>query len=262
MAYVNDGSVHKTGIRNEHRVVAKINEGKIPSAYGASATASQLGGTKNKADMVVSYGSVKERAVSIKKKEGTKTGSYDYINSSAAFRDLLQSNGSAQNVLTTVRNIKNGKYSDKSTARKAFNQASYNCLKSISSQELEQFLKSYVYEPYEGLDIVISDREVNVDHFAEDFMCNSDIGQAINDPSYIPVLVFKNGRAATSATIIFTKNGRTYDFGLRIRLVLNNGIGALMGLSTSNSSSSPVLKLQQDKVNKVIERNQNIFTTF
>lgn len=262
MAFVNDGSVHRTGIKNEHRVVAKINEGRKPSAYGASATARQLGGTKNKADMIVSEANGNEKGVSIKKKEGAKTGSYDYINSSAAFRGLQQSNSSAQNVLKTIRDIKNGEYSDKRTARKAFNQASYNCLKNINSQELRKFLISYVYEPYEGLDFVISDRKAGIDYFASDFLHNSDVGQAISDPSYVPSLVFKSGRAATSASIMFTKNGQTYDFGLRIRLVLNNGVGALMGLSEANKSSQPVLKVQQDGVNKVIQRNQNIFTTF
>ena len=44
---------------------------------------------------------------------------------------------------------------------------------------------------------------------------------------------------------------------LRIRLVLNNGVNALVGNSSKNKSSVPCLKIQQDKVDKFLNQMEN-----
>ena len=65
---------------------------------------------------------------------------------------------------------------------------------------------------------------------------------------------FKWGRGKTSAKIIFEDDeGNIHDHSLRGRLVSNNGIGAMLGQSSSNKSSIPVFKVQQDRVDKVID---------
>ena len=45
------------------------------------------------------------------------------------------------------------------------------------------------------------------------------------------------------------KDGIEVNTNLRIRLVLNNGVNALLGQSSSNKTSVPCLKIQQDRVN-------------
>jgi hypothetical protein len=57
------------------------------------------------------------------------------------------------------------------------------------------------------------------------------------------------GDGIDSAKIMFEdEEGNTIDHGLRIRIVTNNGIGALIGKSKSNSSSQGVVKIQQDNI--------------
>ena len=43
------------------------------------------------------------------------------------------------------------------------------------------------------------------------------------------------------------------DTGIRIRLHLNNGISALLGMSTTNKSSSFCIKFQQDNFESIKE---------
>ena len=56
--------------------------------------------------------------------------------------------------------------------------------------------------------------------------------------------------------------GNVHNHNLRGRLVSNNGISAMLGLSSSNKSSTPVFKVQQDRVDKVIDNlvKKNIAT--
>ena len=68
---------------------------------------------------------------------------------------------------------------------------------------------------------------------------------------YVP-FIQKVNKISTSRKILFKKDNDVRDLGLRVRLVTNNGIGAMLGLSKSNKNSSLVLKIQQDKVHNLI----------
>jgi len=48
------------------------------------------------------------------------------------------------------------------------------------------------------------------------------------------------------------KDGQEVNTHLRMRLVLNNGVGALLGKSEKNKCSIPCLKIQQDKVDVLL----------
>jgi hypothetical protein len=47
--------------------------------------------------------------------------------------------------------------------------------------------------------------------------------------------------------------GNVYDCGLRLRVTSNNGINAFLGASKANRNSQVVIKLQQDKVGKLLQ---------
>jgi hypothetical protein len=65
---------------------------------------------------------------------------------------------------------------------------------------------------------------------------------------------FKWGRGKTSAKVVFQDDkGNILDHGIRIRLVSNNGIRAMMGKSKANKHSLPVIKIQQDRVNIMLK---------
>ena len=63
----------------------------------------------------------------------------------------------------------------------------------------------------------------------------------------------RNGNQQTSVKIVFhsPSDGTVKDHGLRGRLVLNNGVGALVG---TEKHSVPVFKVQQDSVIRTIEQ--------
>ena len=66
-------------------------------------------------------------------------------------------------------------------------------------------------------------------------------------------------RARTSATIWRRREGVETNTTLRLRLVLNNGIGAFLKLPTSkNKSSVPTLKIQQDNVKSLLSRVKSV----
>ena len=65
--------------------------------------------------------------------------------------------------------------------------------------------------------------------------------------NHTPKVVLGNG--IDSAKVVFqTKGGEIIDHGIRIRIVTNNGIGALIGQSKANKSSIGVVKIQQDNI--------------
>jgi hypothetical protein len=70
------------------------------------------------------------------------------------------------------------------------------------------------------------------------------------DPSWTYVL--RAGRAKESRQVWRVKNGVEVNTHLRLRLVTNNGVTALLGLSNANKNSILTLKIQQDAVNQLL----------
>jgi hypothetical protein len=59
-------------------------------------------------------------------------------------------------------------------------------------------------------------------------------------------------KARQSRQIWRTKDGISTNTNLRLRMVTNNGISALLGLSKANKNSILTLKIQQDGVNRLL----------
>lgn len=251
MAFKTDGSIHHSGIKNEVRIVEKLNMGAIKKIYPnlpSTVTARQLGGTKHKQDVSIFDGDDEIKKISVKdKSKGSNSGSYDYINSSKAVKQISALQG-------YVNGVNQARISGRSKeeVRDSLNALSCGVLSRLTSTEIKSILVEYVCEKYVGFDLLISDGKANQDyliHFA-----NTPLNHAIMN--YAPSFEPATKRGQTSRKIIFTDHhGNTYDYGLRFRLVLNNGVGALLGLSKSNKNSQPVIKIQQDKVSSLIERN-------
>ena len=70
----------------------------------------------------------------------------------------------------------------------------------------------------------------------------------------------KTTLAKTSRMIFRRKDGIEINTNLRLRMVLNNGLGALIGKSEKNKCSIPCLKIQQDKVGTLISKLVNTIT--
>jgi hypothetical protein len=251
MAFRTDGSTHHGGIKNEVRIVEKLNKGTIKKIYPnlpPTVTARHMGGTKNTQDVSVFHGDDEIKKISVKNKsKGSKSGSYDYTNSSAAVRQFSALQG-------YVNGVNQARISgcSKEIVRGNLKTLSCDALNRLTSTDIKSILIKYVCEKYMGLDLLISDGKTNEDyliHFA-----NTTLNHAILN--YTPSFKPATNDSQTSRQIVFADHhGNTHDYGIRFRLVLNNGVGALLGLSKSNSNSQPVIKIQQDQVSSLIERN-------
>ena len=66
---------------------------------------------------------------------------------------------------------------------------------------------------------------------------------------------FNKGRGTTSRQLWYEKDGKRYNTNLRVRMWLNNGVGAWLGGKdwSSNPTSLLTVKIQQDQPDKVLE---------
>ena len=249
MAYNTDGSSHKTGIRAEKNISDKLEsdisyKNEVCPSIGSNYSVNRKGGTKFKEDVVVVDNLTKQKIkLSIKKKKSLKVGSFDYVNSSSA----IKSDSDFDKIKKVSKNIRKNK-PNKSTARRQFNEASHRTMKRMSSKLIKKILIENVAIPNADKRILMRDKTSGTDY----------VYNFVDDPLYTAITTmdpsFSWGRGKTSAKIIFKdKNGNEYDYGLRGRLVSNNGITAMIGKS-SNKSSIPVFKVQQDGVGKIIKR--------
>jgi hypothetical protein len=248
MAYRNDGSVHHEGIENENNVATLLQDPSyaqqvVGSVLDSSYSVATRGGTQYKEDVVI-LDSSNQHLISVKRKKSLKTGSFDYINSSSAVKNTSSLNYFAQEVDRAKT------CTSKSTARKIVNEASNTVLNNLTSKDVWNILHQYVILPYKNMITLINDQSTKKS-YAFGFE-GTQLFNHYQDKSNITLA----GKGKSSRKILF--NGE--DIGLRIRVVTNNGIGALLGLSKKNKTSIPVVKIQQDKVHSLVENTKNVRT--
>lgn len=235
------GKSHKQGIANEKIVI------KLLQKLGlASDQITHKGGTKNKADAT---DSVLNIDWTIKLKQDTKKGSFDWINTSQVghvvgdtFVDFLSQVKEYRNLPESHR----GSISFVKGVRKEFNNLTSSVLDDFTSEELSSFIQDRLIDENKGLKSVVTDVATNSYY----------IWDVDNHPAvkyirlgYTP---FLKGRAKGSRRLFFTDGVKEYNCGLRIRVTSNNGITAFLGLSKANRNSQVVFKLQQDNVSKLL----------
>tara|TARA_A200000159_G_scaffold65880_1_gene60948 strand:- start:1051 stop:1824 length:774 start_codon:yes stop_codon:yes gene_type:complete len=257
MAYKTDGSSHRNGIKNEKDQINALNNGGVHKIIQnvKSFKIEKKGGTSHKEDFVIITDKDTYK-VSAKRKKKLKTGSYDYVNSSSA----LSEECSLHEIKQYAQDLKHLDQST-STTRSNFNKKANSLLKGMDSDEIKKILNEHVALKNKDMNIMVTDKHTGKNYwwnFAE-----SQLYKDILDKNITCKLEF--GRGLTSAKISFEDaSGKTIDHNLRIRLVLNNGVNALLGKSKNNSTSTPCIKIQQDNCDKVIERlkKENILTIF
>ena len=263
MAYKTDGSSHRNGIKNEKQQIEYLKSGAVHSVVTGLSEDFQVipkGGTKFKEDFQIVDRDTVIR-VSAKRKKKMSTGSYDYVNSSKVMSEI----DSLNKVASFVKGLRKAAQS-KSTTRKKFNIESNRVLRTLTASDTSNILIDHVAKKNKDIRMMITDSTANTSYwykFEESQMYKDVIRLLDDDYDYEPELVF--GRGKTSAKIIFKNSkGEKVDHNLRIRLVLNNGVGALLGLSESNKNSIATIKIQQDRCDKMMERlkKQKIVTVF
>ena len=240
MAYKTDGSSHNDGIKNEENLIQRLQSGAARQLYPDLSEDFQVikrGGTKYKQDMEVVDGDTKI-LISAKKKTSISDGSFDWVNSSSATNKIDVLKEFANTVKSVAETQKT-----KSRARKLVSDAGNKALKGLCSSQLSDLLRENILDKNKDMKVIISETSTgnNWEYNFED----SPLANSIEN--HTPKI--QMGRGKTSAKVVFEdSNGNIVDHGLRIRVVTNNGIGALIGQSKSNSCSIGVVKIQQDNI--------------
>jgi len=238
-----DGSVHHGGVKNEEITVQILNNLKLYPCVVET-----RGGTKVKEDAIAGG-----KKISIKKKEGLKQGSFDWFNTSK-YNEVL--GGTFDSFVTSMSNMRQLPADIRSDecfiemVRYSFNELCEAALESLTSDNIKQILQKGLVGDNEDLDVVINDVKAN----------QLFVFPAANHPAfqllaqgYTPVL---KGSGKSSRQIFFTKDGETYNTGIRLRVTSNNGINAFLGLSKANKNSQVVIKLQQDGIPSLVLKAQ------
>ena len=238
MGFVNDGSVHWSGIANEENTAKILNEMKyfdddvIP-----------IGGTTHKEDAVA--GNIK---LSIKDKKKLSTGSFDWANISASNK-FGSHFGPFFDKVKKIR-------SDDFVVRKGLVDSIRTEFSSLCSDAFGHLSKKQV------CDIVIKSVSHNIDYVFVNDQENKSLLQfdpknhpAINIAETCDSIRFDTPQGAKSSRkIIFIKDGVDYDYGLRLRITSNNGINAMLDVGKGkNRNSYLTIKLQQDSVKKLLQ---------
>jgi len=249
MPYKTGGETHHGGIGNEKELVELMNtryDLHINMHFqGESLTKpiwGHLGGTTQKADCDVLVDEVRY-PISIKNHEGT--GTFDWINTSKLSEFNADLGQSVKAAVDAFRAANHGK--DVTPALRAeVATILSNEFDRITSEQLKNLFAT-LYAKYPG-HVLINDCKHNrlvlypkENNFSE-FIAYSDWEYFLKSTP----------RAKTSRMIFRRKNGIEVNTNLRVRLVLNNGVGALLGKSANNSCSIPCLKIQQDRVDGLL----------
>jgi hypothetical protein len=240
MAYKTDGSVHHGGIANELDTIKTLN------SLGIYADpVEHRGGTQQKADAVAG-----DRGISIKRKQGAKVGSFDWVNTTKVPTAIASKFEGFKEIVAELRKLdadqRAGEVDD---LRDTFNRTSAAAFDTLLTADLTAFLRD-TFAKQEGYDIVVTDTKAGKLHH---FAAEAHPVLSLLADGYVPTLKEATKEGQTSRTILFSKGAESIDIGLRLRITSNNGISAFLGLSKANKTSSLVLKLQQDRVNQLLE---------
>jgi hypothetical protein len=257
MGYNTTGKSHRNGISGEESTKILIESGRLTS-FGQSPAVIKRGGTQYKEDLLVE----EKYKVSVKNRNG-KSGTYDYVNTSKLDNLVGQNFEDLKNYIKSVRHSQKSKGHTKKSlepiklaTKQKFESMAESALLSLKPKEIETLVKnnlhSYLNDPSFYFSILHKPRSALIVFPAREHP----LFKFINSSNQVEYSL-KFGRGKTSASVLFKdSSGQEHDFGLRLRLVTNNGMGALLAGKdvSSNPSSQLVFKLQQDNPDVYIDR--------
>ena len=246
MGFTTDGRVHHIGIANEKDIVKFLNEHPsnelnvfLKNEFNNSTIKwEHKGGTGTKADAIVTIGDVKV-PISIK---NHKTGTFDWLNASANKEFVIDA--AYQHLVNTLANVRKNNNSVDAN-RAIISQCSSDVLPYVMVRRLLTDVK-LKYPRF-----VIINLQKKQELLLIDLGVNNDKIFTIPCP-----MRYERPKKANQTS------RRISNSSLRVRLVLNNGINAAMGLSKANKNSSWCIKVQQDNVEQWIESQTVIKTQF
>lgn len=241
MPFTTDGRVHHSGIANEKALVEFLNTRSTTlraTLLPAHHTARHVGGTKTKTDIEILDGAgAPAKTISCK---DHKTGTFDWLNSSAAIQGDLDAALSAGLLGIKTAFLTHGSVE---TVRVAVEDLFATHLREMSSPAIKTLLGA-IYTGYSDYVLVTDIKHSELVLFER----GTNLPELRTFEGWTYFLK-STARAKTSAQIWRrSAAGEEVKTNLRMRLVLNNGVNALLGTGSGNKSSVPCIKIQQDNV--------------
>lgn len=240
MPYNITGEVHHAGVGAEADTATLFTSSppsNIAAAYpNKTLTFRQEGGTQTVSDVAVYADGVRVDEISSKLH---RNGTFDHINTSKVAEYIP-----CAEVLATVNRLRTENHGDASAvsaARAALKDATNTTWDTMTSEGIRALLHAIDVRTPAWM-AVKEKTEISV--FRHEEM--QELSVFPKDPSVTYSL--RAARAKESRQVWRTKDGVDTNTHLRLRLVTNNGITALLGLSKANKNSILTLKVQQDAV--------------
>jgi hypothetical protein len=238
--YNTTGEVHHAGVANEGHTVNICNS-SIPSNLqenypGQTLTFRKEGGTHQVSDMGIYADDVRVAGGSDKLH---RSGTFDHVNTSKVNEYLPCE--SLIKMIDDLRSAHRGDSSAITTVKTAIKDATNDTWNGMTSEGIRKLLVTVNQRTPEWM-FVREKTELSVFHHSE----MRELSEFPYDPTWTYVL--RAGRAKESRQVWREKDGLGVNTHLRLRLVTNNGVTALLGLSEANKNSILTLKIQQDAV--------------
>ena len=253
MSFPSDGTNHHNAIENEHNTKEYLQNHAHLIYMGAEEgkyTVISKGGTKNKADNIIECDAGKIiKYISDKHKKKGLGGSFDYTNSSEPINDLLKvEHEYVKEIKVVLDGVKENKFHggcklsiedrDKlvESYRSQTEKASYECLINLTSDDIITLIKNHLIEKNKKMEMFITDGKENK-RYTFPFM-NHPIVKLIEN-GFTASIKVKVGKM--SGSIVFSKDDKKEDVGLRIRIHTNNGVTALLNAGLVEDYAKGVL---------------------
>jgi len=263
MTFPSNGKNHHSAIKNENKTF-KFLEKNAHKIYNVLTKNNYKiiakGGTANKADNIIEYNNGKKIYISDKEKKKGLGGSYDYTNTSKPINDMIKTN---TNCVKEIKSVYNNSKKDKGLSiekrkklvekyRSLVKKASHYFLKNLTSNNIINLIKHYLIEPNIKMQELITDGKENK-RYTFPFTKHPVINLINNN--YTTSIKFKKDNGQNSSGhIIFSKDDKKIDIGLRMRIHTNNGVTALLDAGGANNNSIFVMKFQQDDIKSLLNK--------
>jgi hypothetical protein len=237
------GKSDREGKENEKFTVKVFNEQKV---YPVEVE--HRGGSRLKEDAVAG-----PKKISIKRMENINSGSHDWVNLSSAVSDGLFGDTFDEFLahVKELRSLPKDIRSDdefKLKVSEMFDNVVLGSFDYFNSDNIIKVLKKGLIDSCADFDVAVNDVATSKIY----------IYPANRHPVFDYVekgfTAYLKGNVEKKSRTIYFKDseGNDYDTGIRMRVCNNNGISAFLGVSNSNSNSQVVIKLQQDKVGRLL----------
>ena len=246
MPYKTDGTPHSGGIKNEVNLVEHLNRDKslIRNMFPEETVFRHQGGTKTKADIIAMTDGTE---IGISVKNHKSTGTIDWANSSKNITAEIK-----RDLRDKLQPIKERHKDGSLTLEDA--RVEINCI-------LNQVLTSFDTGFIAGIlrETYLKNPEITMifDESKHKLVAFRKEGNMKELETYPWEYFLKTNGVSTSASIWRRLNGEEINTHLRLRFILNNGVRALLGVSSANRNAAPCIHIQQDHLDAFIRTLSN-----